>query len=41
MVAKWSKLSSGYYFLGVGAMEVRIKISRFAESVIGDLPSYI
>jgi len=28
-------------FLGVGAMEVRIKNSPFAESSIGDLPSYI
>jgi hypothetical protein len=40
MVAKWSKLPSGY-FLGVGAMEVGIKSSPFAESSVGDHPSYI
>jgi hypothetical protein len=44
MVAKWSKLPSGY-FLGVGAMEVEIKsypfAESFAESSIGDHPSYI
>jgi hypothetical protein len=40
MVAIWSKLSSGY-FLGAGAMEIGIKSSAFAESSIGDLPSYI
>jgi hypothetical protein len=31
MVAKWSKLSSGY-FLGVGAMEVGIKSSPLQKA---------